>query len=43
MLPLGEQALKHRADVELVVLGITDAEGDVFEVAEERHAGVVTG
>src|SRR5574343_585730 len=38
---LGEQTLKHRADVEFVVLGIAHAEGDILKITEERHAGGV--
>ena len=35
---LEQQALQHGLDVELFVLGVAHAEGDVLEVAEERHA-----
>ena len=36
-----QQALEHLADIELGELGSLHAQGDIFEVAEERHvAGV---
>ena len=38
---LGEQPLEDGPDVEFFVLRITYAEGDVLEIAEERHAGGV--
>ena len=40
---LEQQALQDGLDVEFVVLGVTYAEGHVFEVAEQRHADVVVG
>ena len=39
----GEQALEHRANIEFFVLGIAHAEGDVLEIAKERHAGGIVG
>ena len=35
---LEQQALKHRLDIELFVLGIAYAERNVFKVAKHRHA-----
>ena len=40
---LGKQTLENWLDIELLVIGIANAEGDVLEVTEERHAGVVAG
>jgi hypothetical protein len=40
---LGKQTLKHRLDVEFLVLGVAHAEGDVLEVTEKRHAGGIVG
>src|SRR6185312_15295914 len=40
---LQQQPLQHLADVELLVLGVTDAERDVLEVAKQREARVVVG
>src|SRR5581483_5325112 len=36
---LQQQPLEHLADVELLVVGVAHAEGDVLEIAEQRHAG----
>ena len=36
---LEQQALQHLADVETLVLGVLNAQRDVFEIAEERHVG----
>ena len=35
-LPLLEQALQEQVDLEFLVLGVHDADGDVLEVDEER-------
>ncbi len=40
---LEQQALEHLADVELLVIGVADAERDVLEIAEQRHVGDVGG
>jgi hypothetical protein len=38
---LQQQAFEHQLDVELFVLGVAHAEGDVLEVAEQGHADAV--
>ena len=40
-LALVEQALQHEVDVELAVVGVADADGDVLEVDEQREALLV--
>ncbi|CUJ77982.1 Uncharacterised protein [Achromobacter dolens] len=40
---LEQQALQHRADVELLVLGVAHAKRHVLEVAKKRHADVFVG
>src|SRR4029453_12960709 len=38
---LEEQPLEYLRDIELVVARVADAERDVLEIAEKRHAGHV--
>ncbi|CAB3921618.1 hypothetical protein LMG26846_05644 [Achromobacter insuavis] len=40
---LEQQALQHRPDVELLVLGVAHAKRHVLEVAKKRHADVFVG
>ena len=37
---LEEQLLQHRLDVEARILGVARAQGDVFEVAEQREIAI---
>ena len=37
---LGEQTFEHRANIELVILSIAHAEGNILEIAKKCHAGV---